>query len=157
MLCFSLQKIPHRTPTLTTGFWENWNLSSLELFVGSKRVIDSILKNPSKWGEVSLLNIWINLEAKAEIEWLPADLSVMEASCQWETRTTLSTITECRQDAPHWTTWPVWLHIIKNRDSDFFFIKTMNVYGEKWKFKYSTILHSIVMICVSFWKFSVHL
>lgn len=66
----------HRTPTLTTGFWENWNLSSLELFVGSKRVIDSILKNPSKWGEVSLLNIWINLEAKAEIEWLPADLSV---------------------------------------------------------------------------------
>ena len=25
---------------------------------------------------LSLLNIWINLEAKAEIEWLPADLSV---------------------------------------------------------------------------------
>ena len=38
------------------------------------------------------------------VQRLPADFSVMEASCQWETRTTLSTITECRQDAPHWTT-----------------------------------------------------
>lgn len=61
------------------------------------------------------------------VQRLPADLSVMEASCQWETRTTLSTITECRQDAPHWTTWPAWLHIIKNKDSDFFFFFIKNL------------------------------
>lgn len=75
------------------------------------------------------LHLWLRFELFAliflvmlESRW-PADCSVTEASCQWKPMTALYTIIKCRQDLPHWTTLPVWLHIIKNRELDFFFYK----------------------------------